>query len=57
VKIAIQPYTPGLTVEDPVVQQFLQRHHGGPVVDATTGSVVGWGGLLGFACCVLRVEC
>lgn len=33
--------TPGLTVEDPVVQQFLERHHGGPVVDAKSGAVVG----------------
>ena len=33
--------TPGLSVDDPVVQQFLERHHGGPVVDAETGTVVG----------------
>lgn len=28
-------------MEDPVVQQFLERHHGGPVVDAESGAVVG----------------
>lgn len=33
--------TPGLEVDDPVVRQFLKRHHGGPVVDAESGAVVG----------------
>lgn len=32
---------PSLDLDDPVVQSFLQRHHGGPVVDAGSNAVIG----------------
>lgn len=33
--------TPGLELDDPVVRQSLERHHGLPVVSAETGQAVG----------------